>query len=39
MVALANARWALFAATWRDYIDAKSVMRVCDVYRLGGQSE
>ena len=32
----ANSRWPSFAGTWRDFVSAKSVMRVSDVYRCAG---
>ena len=36
MVDNANQRWPSFAGTWRDFVAAKSVMRVPDVYRCAG---
>ena len=36
VVSKANQRWSSFAGTWRDFVAAKSVMRVPDVYRCAG---
>ena len=36
VVRSANSRWPLFAGTWRDFVVAKSVMRLQDVYRCAG---